>query len=103
VIGSSRERVEADRWVAFRSHFDINAFHCQPGVTGGHEKGGVEGDIGRFPRNHWCPFPRSTRCTNSTSSSMTATAPTTTAVSDTAVVFILVSKAIEWLRNRKHP
>jgi hypothetical protein len=57
VIGFSRQRVEADRWVAFRSHFDIDAFYCQPGVTGAHEKGGIEGDIGRFRRNHLVPVP----------------------------------------------
>ncbi len=54
VIGFSRQRVEAERWTAFRSHFDLDAFYCQPGITGAHEKGGVEGDIGRFRRepNH---------------------------------------------------
>ena len=57
VIGFSRQRVETDRWVAFRSHFDIAAFYCQPGITGAHEKGGVEGDIGRFRRNHLVPVP----------------------------------------------
>lgn len=57
VIGFSRRRVETDRWVAFRSHFDIDAFYCQPGITGAHEKGGVEGDIGRFRRNHLVPVP----------------------------------------------
>lgn len=57
VIGFSRQRVETDRWVAFRSHFDIDAFYCQPGLTGAHEKGGVEGDIGRFRRNHLVPVP----------------------------------------------
>src|SRR5262245_47230896 len=57
VIGFSRQRVETDRWVAFRSHFDLDAFYCQPGVTGAHEKGGVEGDIGRFRRNHLVPVP----------------------------------------------
>lgn len=57
VIGFSRQRVEADRWVAFRSHFDIDAFYCQPGISGAHEKGGVEGDIGRFRRNHLVPVP----------------------------------------------
>ncbi|WP_078289992.1 IS21 family transposase [Mycobacterium sp. D16R24] len=57
VIGFSRQRVETDRWVAFRSHFDVDAFYCQPGITGAHEKGGVEGDIGRFRRNHLVPVP----------------------------------------------
>lgn len=57
VIGFSRQRVETDRWVAFRSHFDIDAFYCQPGIKGAHEKGGVEGDIGFFRRNHLVPVP----------------------------------------------
>ena len=57
VIGFSRQRVETDRWVAFRSHFDLDAFYCQPGLTGAHEKGGVEGEIGRFRRNHLVPVP----------------------------------------------
>ena len=57
VIGFSRQRVETDRWTAFRSHWGIEAFYCQPGITGAHEKGGVEGDIGWFRRNHFVPFP----------------------------------------------
>ena len=57
VIGFSRQRVEADRWLAFKSHFDLDAFYCQPGIKGAHEKGGVEGDIGRFRRNHLVPVP----------------------------------------------
>ena len=60
VIGFSRQRVETDRWVAFRSHFDLDAFYCQPGIAGAHEKGGVEGDIGRFRRNHLVPIPEVT-------------------------------------------
>jgi hypothetical protein len=43
--------------VAFRSHYDLDAFYCQPGITGAHEKGGVEGDIGWFRRNHLVPVP----------------------------------------------
>ncbi|MFI8771870.1 transposase [Gordonia sp. CNJ-863] len=57
VIGFSRQRVEADRWTAFRSLYGIEAFYCQPGITGAHEKGGVEGDIGWFRRNHLVPIP----------------------------------------------
>lgn len=55
--GSPAKRVEADRRVAFRSHFDIDAFYCQPGITGAYAKGGVEGDIGRFRRYHLVPVP----------------------------------------------
>jgi transposase len=57
VIGFARARVEVDRWTAFRSHWDIDAFYCQPGIEGAHEKGGVEGQIGWFRRNHLVPVP----------------------------------------------
>ncbi|MFF7944675.1 IS21 family transposase [Nocardia gamkensis] len=57
MIGFSRQRVETERWTAFRSAFDLTAFYCQPGQAGAHEKGGVEGDIGRFRRNHLVPVP----------------------------------------------
>lgn len=43
--------------MAFRSHSDVDAVYCQPGVAGAHEKGGVEGDIGRFRRNYLVPIP----------------------------------------------
>jgi hypothetical protein len=52
-----RTRVESDRWVAFRSHYGYDAFYCQPGHEGSHEKGGVEGEGGRFRRNHCVPMP----------------------------------------------
>jgi transposase len=52
-----RNREESDRWVAFRSHYGFDAFYCQPGVDGAHEKGGVEGEGGRFRRNHCVPMP----------------------------------------------
>jgi transposase len=57
VIGFSRARVEVDRWTAFRSHWGLDAFYCQPGIEGAHEKGGVEGQIGWFRRNHLVPVP----------------------------------------------
>jgi hypothetical protein len=57
VLGQSRGRVEADRWIAFRSHFGIESFNCRPGIEGAHEKGGVEGMIGYFRRNHFVPVP----------------------------------------------
>ncbi|HEY3603156.1 MAG TPA: IS21 family transposase [Sporichthyaceae bacterium] len=53
-----RDRTESARWVAFRSHYGFDAFYCRPGVEGAHEKGGVEGEIGRFRRNHLVPVPR---------------------------------------------
>jgi transposase len=57
VLGFSRQRVETARWTAFRSHYDLDAFYCQPGLRGAHEKGGVEGQIGWFRRNHLVPVP----------------------------------------------
>jgi transposase len=57
VLGLSRRRVEAERWTAFRSHYGLDALYCQPGIRGAHEKGGVEGQIGWFRRNHLVPVP----------------------------------------------
>jgi transposase len=42
-----RDRIESDRFVALRSHYGFDSFFCQPGVKGAHEKGGVEGEVGR--------------------------------------------------------
>ena len=52
-----RNRVEADRFVALRSHYGFESFFCQPGEVGAHEKGGVEGEVGRFRRRHLVPIP----------------------------------------------
>jgi hypothetical protein len=52
-----RTRVESDRWTAFRSHCGFDAFYCRPGHEGSHEKGGVEGEGGRFRRTHCVPMP----------------------------------------------
>jgi transposase len=57
VLGFARYRQEADRWTAFRSHYGLEPFYCQPGIEGAHEKGGVEGDVGWFRRNHMVPVP----------------------------------------------
>ncbi|MFE2019130.1 IS21 family transposase [Streptomyces sp. NPDC059499] len=57
VLSFSRQRVEAERWTAFRSHYGLQALYCQPGIRGAHEKGGVEGQIGWFRRNHLVPVP----------------------------------------------
>ena len=53
-----RNRTESARWVTFRSHHGFDAFYCHPGVEGAHEKGGVEGEGGRFRRNHLVPVPK---------------------------------------------
>ena len=52
-----RDRVESDRFVALRSHYGFESFFCQPGIKGSHEKGGVEGEVGRFRRRHMVPVP----------------------------------------------
>ncbi|MGK2854037.1 MAG: IS21 family transposase [Microbacteriaceae bacterium] len=52
-----RERFEHPRFVALRSHYGFDSFYCIPGIEGAHEKGGVEGEIGRFRRRHLTPVP----------------------------------------------
>lgn len=53
-----RTRVETDRFVALRSHYLFEAEFCLVGLAGAHEKGGVEGAVGRFRRNHLVPVPK---------------------------------------------
>lgn len=53
-----QRRVEQDRFVSFRSHYLFESSFCTPGLEGAHEKGGVEGDQGRFRRNHLVPIPK---------------------------------------------
>ena len=55
---AGRDRIESDRFTALRSHFGFDAFFCEPGIAGAHEKGGVEGEVGRFRRRHLVPVPR---------------------------------------------
>jgi transposase len=55
-----RSRAENERFIALRSHYGFDAFFCQPGIAGAHEKGGVEGEVGRFRRTHLVPVPRLT-------------------------------------------
>ena len=55
---AGRDRVESDRFTALRSHYGFDAFFCEPGAGGAHEKGGVEGEVGRFRRRHLVPVPR---------------------------------------------
>lgn len=56
-ILKGRDRVENDRFTALRSHYGFESFFCHPGKDGAHEKGGVEGEIGRFRRTHLTPVP----------------------------------------------
>ena len=53
-----RDRQESERFIALRSHYRFDSFFCEPGIKGAHEKGGVEGEVGRFRRRHLVPIPR---------------------------------------------
>jgi hypothetical protein len=52
-----RDRTEQERFVQLRSHYLFDSFYCRPGIEGAHEKGGVEGEVGRFRRRHLVPLP----------------------------------------------
>lgn len=52
-----RDRLESERFIALRSTYGFDSFFCIPGQRGAHEKGGVEGEIGRFRRRHLVPVP----------------------------------------------
>lgn len=49
------QRVETERMIAFRSHWGFQSEYCNPAK--GNEKGGVEGELGRFRRNYLVPVP----------------------------------------------
>jgi transposase len=53
-----RSRVESERWMLCRSWYGFEAFYCEKGLSGAHEKGGVEGEGGRFRRTHLVPVPK---------------------------------------------
>lgn len=53
-----RERECNERFVGMRSHYGFESFFCKPGKPGAHEKGGVEGEVGRFRRRHLTPVPQ---------------------------------------------
>jgi transposase len=55
---TGRNRAETGRWLSFRAHYGFEAFYCIPGRDGAHEKGGVEGEIGRFRRRWFVPVPK---------------------------------------------
>ncbi len=57
-VMTGRSRAENSRWVSFRSWYGFEAFYCIPGQEGAHEKGGIEGEIGRFRRRFLVPVPR---------------------------------------------
>ncbi|MCZ7537523.1 MAG: IS21 family transposase [Acidimicrobiia bacterium] len=53
-----RDRQLTPGFTALRSHYGFDSFFCEPGARGAHEKGGVEGEVGRFRRRHLVPLPR---------------------------------------------
>ena len=53
-----RRRIEADRFTAMRSHHLFESEFTTPGIKGAHEKGGIEGEVGRFRRRHLVPVPQ---------------------------------------------
>lgn len=56
-VSLGRERLENPRFIAMRSHYGFDSFFCIPGIGGAHEKGGVEGEVGRFRRRWLTPVP----------------------------------------------
>jgi transposase len=57
-ILKGRRRVESDRFVAMRSNYLFASQFTTPGIEGAHQKGGVEGEVGRHRRNHLVPIPQ---------------------------------------------
>jgi hypothetical protein len=55
-ILGGHQREETERLIAFRSHWSFQTEFCNP--ARGNEKGGVEGEVGYFRRNHLVPVPR---------------------------------------------
>ncbi len=53
-----RKRIETEKFILLRSHYLFEAVFCLPGIQGAHEKGGVEGGVGRFRRAHLVPVPK---------------------------------------------
>ena len=53
-----RKRIETERFILLRSHYLFESIFCLPGIRGAHEKGGVEGGVGRFRRSHLVPIPQ---------------------------------------------
>jgi len=55
-ILQGHNRREQRAFTAFRSHYLFDSYYCTPGQ--GHEKGGVESDVGFAQRNFLAPMPR---------------------------------------------
>ncbi len=50
-----RSRLQSRRFRSLKAHYTFEARFCNP--ASGWEKGGVEGEVGRFRRNHMVPLP----------------------------------------------
>jgi transposase len=55
-IMRGHQREQTERLISFRSHWGFQTDFCNPAC--GNEKGGVEGEVGYFRRNHLVPVPR---------------------------------------------
>jgi transposase len=55
ILRGYHRREETERLIAFRSHWGFQTEFCNP--ARGNEKGGVEGEVGYFRRNHLVPVP----------------------------------------------
>jgi transposase len=53
-----RDRIETERFIALRSHYGFESSYCEPGEKGAHEKGGIEGEVGRQRRRFFVPVPK---------------------------------------------
>lgn len=53
-----RDRIETERFIALRSHYGFDSAYCEPGERGAHEKGGIEGEVGRSRRRWFVPVPK---------------------------------------------
>ena len=51
-----KDRREQEAFSKFKAYYSFEARFCNPGS--GHEKGGVEGLVGRHVATIWFPFPR---------------------------------------------
>ncbi|HEY8669661.1 MAG TPA: IS21 family transposase [Terriglobales bacterium] len=56
ILRGHHRREETERLIEFRSHWGFQTEFCNP--ARGNEKGGVEGEVGYFRRNHLVPVPR---------------------------------------------
>lgn len=66
VLGFSRQRVETERWTAFRSHHSLAAFYCQPGQQGATRRAASRDRSAGSAATTWCLFRRWSRWPNST-------------------------------------